>query len=97
MKRITGYEYIDPGPEPVCCGFGGLFCVKFDTIAQGIAKTRLETFVEKGAETIVSNDPGCIMHLRKETERRSLSVKIIHLVEFLAAGMGLSTEFSEPL
>ena len=89
MKRITGYELIEV--EPVCCGFGGLFSIKFDEIAQGIAKTRLEMFTDKGAECIVSNDPGCIMHLKNEAKVLGNPLEILHLTEFVAKSMGLST------
>ncbi len=92
MRRITGYELIET--EPVCCGFGGLFCIKFDAIAASMAKTRLEMFSEKGVDTIVSNDPGCIMHLNKECERKEIPIRIMHLAQFISAAMKLPSPFT---
>jgi len=92
MERISGIELIEVGAD-VCCGFGGLFCVKFKPIADAIARTRLEMFLDKGVDTIVSNDPGCIMHLRGEAEREGNKVKILHLTQFLADAMGVQTNF----
>jgi L-lactate dehydrogenase complex protein LldE len=91
VKQIVGYELVEPiSSSQVCCGFGGLFSIKFEGIAKGIAKSRLEAFIEAGAETIVSNDPGCIMHLRKEVELLDAKVRVVHVTEFLAEAMGLT-------
>lgn len=89
FKRIEGVELIDPSPEPVCCGFGGLFCQKFQGISQGMAKTRLEMCRDAGAEEIVSNDPGCIMHLRTMAADQGFSMPIRHTVEILVNAMGV--------
>lgn len=83
LQQISGYELAQPENEPVCCGFGGIFSFKFPTIAGTMAQTRVEMFVQKGANTIVSNDPGCIMHMRQEAKARDLSIQVLHLAEFL--------------
>lgn len=89
MRAVDGFEWAQPEGEPVCCGFGGLFSVKFAGIAGGMALQRLQMFTDLGADTIVSNDPGCIMNLRNEARARDMHVRVIHLAEFLAAAMGL--------
>ncbi|MFQ5641894.1 MAG: (Fe-S)-binding protein [bacterium] len=83
MQQINGYELIMPDGEPVCCGFGGLFSFKYAPIAATMAKSRLETFAELDIDTLVSNDPGCIMHLRQEAKERDFDLRILHLAEFL--------------
>ncbi|RME01214.1 MAG: (Fe-S)-binding protein [Calditrichaeota bacterium] len=87
LAQIEGIEWAQPEGEPVCCGFGGIFSFKYAPIATAMAKTRLEMFVEKGAETIISNDPGCIMHMRQQAAAQGLEVNILHLVEFLQQAM----------
>ena len=73
-----------------CCGFGGLFCARFDGIASGMAHTKLEMFLDRGIETIVANDPGCILHLRKEAKFYNFSVRVLHLAEFLVEAMKIT-------
>ena len=68
MKQVEGFNWTQPHGEPVCCGFGGLFSLKHHHIAETMAKTRIEMFTNCGADTIVSNDPGCIMHLKQEAK-----------------------------
>jgi len=54
-----------------------------------MAKTRLEMFTDIGAETIVSNDPGCIMHMRQEAQALNINIRIMHLTVFIAEAMNL--------
>jgi L-lactate dehydrogenase complex protein LldE len=89
LGRINGLQLLQPEGEPVCCGFGGLFSFKFDEIAATMANTRLERFTSLGVPTIVSNDPGCIMHLRQEAKDRDIDVKILHLTEILVSALQL--------
>ncbi len=83
LARIEGCEVLQPEGDPVCCGFGGLFMVKFPEVSSSMASARLSQLLSKGAQIIVSNDPGCIMNLRQEAKAQKLSVRILHLAEFL--------------
>ncbi len=66
---------------PLCCGFGGFFSLKFSEIAAAMAKTRLEQMESLNVDTIISNDPGCLMHLKKEDINSQF--KFLHTVQFL--------------
>ena len=83
LRQIKGCEVVLAAGEPVCCGFGGLFSFKFETIAGTMATSRLEAFAQQQVDAIVSNDPGCIMHLRQEAQQKGIGVPVYHLAEFL--------------
>jgi len=89
FENIEGLEVLDPSPEPICCGFGGLFCQKFQGISTGMAKTRLEMCEQVGAEMIISNDPGCIMHLRLQAVELGIATPINHTAQLLVEAMGI--------
>jgi L-lactate dehydrogenase complex protein LldE len=89
LNRIRGYEWVELAGEPVCCGFGGLFSFKYDYLAAAMAEDRLERFRAQKIDTVVSNDPGCIMHLRQEAKAKKINMPVLHLVEFLAQSMNL--------
>jgi L-lactate dehydrogenase complex protein LldE len=89
LQKIEGLELIQPSGDPVCCGFGGLFSFKFDEISATMAKTRIEMFTSLGVDTIVTNDPGCLMHLRQESFDRHYQLNILHLTELLVKAMNL--------
>jgi L-lactate dehydrogenase complex protein LldE len=89
LKKIKGIDIVQPSGEPVCCGFGGLFSFKFDEIAATMAKTRIEMFTSLQADMIVTNDPGCLMHMRQEVLDRQYDIKLLHLSEFLVQALKL--------
>lgn len=89
LNQISNMIFVKNNAEPVCCGFGGLFSFKFDTISAAMAKTRLQLFIDLDVQTLVVNDPGCIMHMRQEAIDRKLDINILHLTEFLAQAMDI--------
>lgn len=89
LQKIEKLELIQPKGESVCCGFGGLFSFKFDEISATMAKTRIEMFTSLGVDTIVTNDPGCLMHMRQEALDRHYELDLLHLTEFLAKALKL--------
>ncbi len=71
-------------PE-VCCGFGGTFCVKYPDIADRIAARKIADIeAAEGADTLVSTDLGCLMHLAGKMSRNGSPVKAWHIAEVLA-------------
>jgi L-lactate dehydrogenase complex protein LldE len=83
LRHVRGLELLISAGEPVCCGFGGLFALKFEEISATMARSRLETFEKMGVQTVISNDPGCIMQMRQEAKDRSSSLEILHIAEVL--------------
>ena len=65
-----------------CCGFGGLFSLKMVEVSDEMAAEKLRLAKQTGAETLVTADPGCLMHLRSLTGNSGL--KIRHLANVLA-------------
>ncbi len=53
-----------------------------------MAKSRLEKFIDGGADVVVTNDPGCLFHLRREVADKRYPLRIRHLTEFVAEAMG---------
>jgi L-lactate dehydrogenase complex protein LldE len=84
LHNVRGLEVVVPPGEPVCCGFGGLFSIKFEAIASAMTRSRLETFEQLGVETVISNDPGCVMQMRQEAQARGSKLEVLHLAEVLA-------------
>jgi L-lactate dehydrogenase complex protein LldE len=69
-----------------CCGFGGSFAVKFDTISVAMADQKIDNAIATHAEYIVSTDMSCLMHLEGRINFNGQAVKVIHLADVLANG-----------
>jgi L-lactate dehydrogenase complex protein LldE len=68
-----------------CCGFGGTFSVKFPDISGAMARTKIDSIVRTGADTIVSVDSSCLMQLQGALDRAGSKIRTMHLAEVLAS------------
>ena len=85
LQEVCGLELL-PLPEAgVCCGFGGSTSFEAPEVSQGIVDRKLANVDLTQATVLISDNPGCLMHLRGAAHasgRRSLRVR--HLAEVLA-------------
>jgi Fe-S oxidoreductase len=68
----------------LCCGFGGTFSLEYPDVSKRLMDRKLDNAESTGARTIVTDNQGCIMHLRggSDAEERDLAVR--HIAELLA-------------
>ena len=80
----AGLEYLPYAEEEVCCGFGGSFSVDFPMLSARILGQKLDNIETTGAETVVTDCPGCVLQLRGGLDQRGSGVRACHIVEALA-------------
>ncbi|HEX4079453.1 MAG TPA: (Fe-S)-binding protein [Rhizomicrobium sp.] len=81
IERLDLRELKEP---EVCCGFGGLFSVKYPEISERMADDKIADAQSTGAELLTSSDLGCLLHLAGRIARRGLPLRVRHLAEILA-------------
>jgi L-lactate dehydrogenase complex protein LldE len=81
VERLELHELNEP---EVCCGFGGLFSVKYPEISERMADDKIADAQSTGAEMITSADLGCLLHLAGRIARRGLTLRARHIAEILA-------------
>jgi L-lactate dehydrogenase complex protein LldE len=84
LESITGVELRELNEPEVCCGFGGLFSVKYPEISERMADDKLADAQSTGADLVVSGDLGCLVHLAGRIARRGLPLRARHIAEILA-------------
>ncbi len=84
LAKVRGLEVREMGKTEECCGFGGTFSVKFPEVSGGMARTKIESIVETGADYVVSIDSSCLMQIQGVLARAGLPVGTMHLAEVLA-------------
>ncbi|HUI42332.1 MAG TPA: (Fe-S)-binding protein, partial [Terriglobia bacterium] len=85
LRSVAGAELVELDDHRLCCGFGGTFSVKFPEVSVAMGEDKLKAAAAAGAEYLVANDSGCLMHLAGLIHRRSASLKTIHLAQVLAS------------
>jgi L-lactate dehydrogenase complex protein LldE len=70
-----------------CCGFGGTFSMRYPEVATAMADDKLASAQASGADTVVSADPGCILHVEGRAARTGAPVRVVHLATILAEAL----------
>jgi Fe-S oxidoreductase len=83
IREVMGLELVELPEANVCCGFGGSVSMDKPELAEHILARKLANVDQTGAPTLVTDNPGCIMHLRGGMDASGRSVRVLHLVELL--------------
>ena len=86
LSQVEGLELIEMNDNETCCGFGGSFAVKYDTISVAMADQKIDNAIATEAEYIISTDMSCLMHLDGRINHNGQQIKVIHLADILASG-----------
>src|SRR5205823_3967774 len=85
IRDVLGLELRELAEGMVCCGFGGSTSARYPEVADQILDRKLANVLTTGARTLVTDNPGCILHLRGGIDARNLPLRVLHLAELLAA------------
>ena len=83
LRQVAGLELKDLPQSETCCGFGGSFSVKYPHISEGMLADKVASVAESGAETLVSCDMGCLMHIDGALRRQFPTIQSKHLAQVL--------------
>lgn len=84
LATVSGLEMATLKDADVCCGFGGLFAVKYDEISDAIVSVKADTVEDSGADTLLAGDLGCLMNMAGKLSRRGSAIEVRHVAEVLA-------------
>lgn len=85
LSHVRGLELVEMSDAETCCGFGGLFAVKFPMISTAMGEVKCEAIAATGADVVVSNDVSCLMQISGMLERQGRRRRCLHLAEVLAS------------
>ena len=85
LNRVRNLQLQELPQVESCCGFGGTFSVKFPHISEAMLADKIDNVMSTGADTLVSCDMGCLMHIEGALSRRGLGVEVRHLAQVLDA------------
>jgi L-lactate dehydrogenase complex protein LldE len=83
LKAIDGVSEVDVSSQQDCCGFGGLFSIKYGDISSRMLERKLDAIAASGADRLVSCDVGCLLHLGGGLHRRGSPIRPQHLAEIV--------------
>jgi len=99
LRRVRGLELVELPYCEDCCGFGGTFAVKFNTISAAMGEAKASSASTANAEFLTSTDPSCLLHIDGILRRQNSRVRTLHLANILARtepAAERSSEFAAP-
>ena len=85
LDSVSGLELRDLRNAETCCGFGGSFSVKLPHISEGMLADKVAAVRDSGADTLVSCDMSCLMHIGGALRRQEPGIRIRHIAQVLDA------------
>ena len=83
LASVRGLELREMPNAETCCGFGGSFSVKLPHISEGMLADKVASVRESGADSLVSCDMSCLMHIGGALRRQAPGVEIRHIAQVL--------------
>ena len=83
LKAMAGLDVRELRSAETCCGFGGAFSVKMPHISEGMLSDKVSAVRDSGADTLVSCDMSCLMHIGGALRREAPDMEIRHLAQVL--------------
>jgi L-lactate dehydrogenase complex protein LldF len=88
LRDVLCYEVRDLAESTLCCGFGGSFSFDYPEVAERLMNRKLDDAGATGAPVLVTDNQGCIMHLRGGCDAAGRPLQIRHLAELVAERLG---------
>jgi len=85
LSHVKGLELLEMNDVETCCGFGGSFAVKFESISIAMADQKLNNALQTGADYIISTDLSCLMHLDGYIRHKGYAIRAMHIADVLAS------------
>jgi L-lactate dehydrogenase complex protein LldE len=84
LAHVKGLELVEMNDVETCCGFGGSFAVKFESISVAMGDQKVNHALQTGADYIISTDLSCLMHLDGYIRHKEYPIRTMHIADVLA-------------
>ncbi len=85
VRGLTGANVVQLEEADVCCGFGGSTSIAAPGLSAGVLDRKLDRVAASGGRVLLTDNPGCLLHLRGGADAARLDVEVLHVAEYLAA------------
>jgi L-lactate dehydrogenase complex protein LldE len=86
LSNVQGLTLREMNDVETCCGFGGTFAVKFQSISSAMADQKVDNALATGTDCIISTDVSCLMHIEGYAKKAGKPIRCLHIADVLAMG-----------
>lgn len=96
LSDVMGVEIKEMPENTLCCGFGGSFGFDYPAVSKRLMERKLNNAESTGAATVVTDNQGCIMHLRGGCDASGRPLKVRHIAELIAERLNSANSDASP-
>jgi L-lactate dehydrogenase complex protein LldE len=90
LGTVEGLELVELADSESCCGFGGLFSVKYPEISNAMVEKKAAAIARAAPDIVLGGDLGCLANIAGKLRREGSAIACRHVAEVLAG------ELSDP-
>jgi glycolate oxidase iron-sulfur subunit len=83
LDAVPGLARVEMRDSEACCGSAGIYSVARPEASAAILDPKIAAFLETGARTLVTANPGCQMQWEAGFSRAGISARVAHVAEIL--------------
>jgi L-lactate dehydrogenase complex protein LldE len=84
LSRIKNIQFMPMKDAKTCCGFGGVFSIKYPEISTAMVDEKIRNIINTGATTVVGCDMGCLMNIQGRLLRTGQPIQVRYIAQLLA-------------
>jgi L-lactate dehydrogenase complex protein LldF len=84
IQDVLDLELREMPQSDVCCGFGGSTSIEHGDVSERIMNNKLNNAESTGATVLITDNPGCLMHLRGGVDASGRKMRVLHLAQLIA-------------
>jgi len=87
LGAVQGLELVELADREACCGFGGLFSIKYPGISDAIAERKTAAITAAEPALVLAGEIGCLLNIAGKLAREGSDIACRHVAEVLAGEM----------
>ena len=85
LDAIPGVKLVEMERSDLCCGAAGVYNVTHRAMSDRLLDNKMRRAAATAADVIATANPGCMLQLESGARERGLPLRVVHVVELLAA------------
>lgn len=81
LRDVLGLDLVEMSEPGTCCGFGGGFSLEQPAVARHVVGRKIAAIEATSVSTVVTDNPGCIGHLRGTLHHQGTTIRVRHIAE----------------
>ena len=83
IRDVMGLDLVEMNEASTCCGFGGSVSIDHPGVSKHIVERKLVNVDATGAPILVTDNSGCILHLRGSIDASGRPQRVLHMAELV--------------